>query len=191
MIGIDILIFSVAGISFLCAYWSGFTAEMTKIGAVVLSSVIGFWLWPFTSEFWQSLFANESVARFVGIAGMSSLLFILFRAAASKLQHWVRGGALKHIDSVLGGAFGFIRGFVCIVAVATGALIANPAKVEALADNSLFMPRVIKTATLVKEYVTDLTLKDLKKSREEMADQMEESQERVEHIVEKIEKKVD
>lgn len=191
MVGIDILICSVTAISFLCAYWSGFTAEMSKIGAVVLSSVLGFWLWPFTTDFWQSVFANESIARFAGIACMSFLVFVLFRAAASKLQHWVRSGALKHIDSVLGGIFGIVRGVIYIIIVATISLIANPKKVEALADDSLFMPRVIETAHFVKEYVTDMTFDDIEKSRKKMTAKIQENQERVENIVEKIEEKVD
>lgn len=137
---LDIILLAIVALNVITGFASGFTRVGIGFIAAVLGVLFGFWFYYIPAEWIRSMFGWERGASIAGFC----LVYMAF-AIAGALVGKILGKMLKVVglsffDRVGGAAFGFVRGAVFVIAVATVITAFSPQPPPRVIAESQVMP---------------------------------------------------
>lgn len=117
MSGIDYLILGIIVISAMIGIWRGFVREALSL----IVWVAAFWLayvWASTLEVMLvDLLADQAVRIIICFVVLFLMVHVAGFVLSRLLSSLIRSIGLKGVDRVAGAGFGFVRGFIAVVAL--------------------------------------------------------------------------
>jgi membrane protein required for colicin V production len=109
---IDWLIAAVILISVLAATAQGFLYEAFSLGGSVVAYVVAAWGYSRVAVWFAPYVASPWVANIAGFLAIF-VSIVLLAGIVGRIARWsASGSALRWVDRLLGGVFGFVRGIV-------------------------------------------------------------------------------
>jgi membrane protein required for colicin V production len=126
------------------AIFKGLTREIISMVALIAGFVLAAWYYPAPAKLLVQFARSETVADFVGFLVIFVGCLVLGALTALLVRRFVKMASLEWVDYLLGGVFGFVRGWaVCSVIVL--ALVAFPVQ-QSLVERSVFAPYLLAGA---------------------------------------------
>ena len=90
----------------------GFVKELLGLGSLVVGFLLGAWLYRPAAEPFKELVKSENAALFLGFSVVFLGTLLVGTLALWVAQKFIKFAKIQLFDRLLGGAFGFIRGWV-------------------------------------------------------------------------------
>lgn len=144
---LDYLILAILVVSTLTAFLKGFMRELISLASVLLGFAVAVLFYPRAAAWFAEYARTAAVANFLGF-----MILFLGGIAAGMAVSWLvnrflEAARLKGIDRLLGGVFGFVRGWL-IGAVLFLALTAFPFRLDSV-ERSTLAPYLLSAARVV------------------------------------------
>ena len=112
MMWFDLIVVLIMGSSLLLAAYRGFSQEMTTLGSLAVAGFLSFWL---AAPLGNILGISNSILLFgLLIILLFVVLFLLITGGLNiGIGHFI-GESRGKIDRILGGIFGFVRGWLIV-----------------------------------------------------------------------------
>jgi len=133
---LDFLFAGIVLISTICALRKGLVREIVSILSLVGGFVLAVFYYRVPAAMLADFTRTESVADFLGFLIVFLGCILIGIIAAFLINRFVKAASLKWIDRLLGGIFGFLRGWA-ISSIVVVALIAFPIRENVMARSFL------------------------------------------------------
>jgi len=146
---LDLLVIVILGASIASGFVAGFARVGIGFAAAVCGVLFGFWFYGVPAEWvhkWvHSVSASNLIAFFLILFG-----FLLAGALIGKLVAILfRWTGLSWLDRLLGGAFGFVRGALIVVALVAVLMAFVPKPMPNWMVNSVSLPYAIDASNMI------------------------------------------
>ncbi len=115
----DLLLLFIIGYSVVGGFLSGFAQVGIGFAATLIGILCGFWLYGIPAAWLHEYLRSETASNLLGFFFVFLLIVVAGRIIGrliAKIFKWV---GLSWLDRFLGAGFGFVRGVVAAVAIAT------------------------------------------------------------------------
>lgn len=147
---VDILTVLILAVSTGFALTKGLAREVISLIALIGGLFLAAFFYPVVGSRLAEVVRTEMIADFIGFIAIFAVTLIIGALAAFLVNRFVKMAALEWIDHLLGGLYGFLRGWA-VASVLVLALIAFPIRQNAVA-RSFFAPYLLagaRTAVLL------------------------------------------
>jgi len=141
---LDLFFAAIILISTGCAIWNGVAREIISLVALIGGFILAVLYYKIPAGWLVEHTRKESLAELLGFLIIFVGCILVGIIAAYIVNRFVKAASLKWIDRILGGIFGFLRGFV-ISSVIVVALIAFPIR-ENIMERSILAPFLLSGA---------------------------------------------
>ena len=156
---VDVLLLLVVGMSVL----SGFAAGFARVGVGFIATVVGifcgFWFYGLAAGYVLDYVSSRGVANLIGFFVVFLGIVVLGAIVGRLLAKFFKWIGLSWFDRLLGGAFGFVRGMLIVVALVTVLVAFAPTPPPKSITESKLMPYVIDASNFLAA-VTPHEIKD-------------------------------
>ncbi len=126
------------------ALTKGLAREVISLVALIAGFILAILYYPVTAHWFLEFSRNESVANLIGFMIIFLGCILIGAVAAFLVNRFVKMASLEWVDRLLGGLFGFLRGWA-IASIIILALIAFPVR-ENLVARSYLAPYLLAGA---------------------------------------------
>jgi membrane protein required for colicin V production len=109
---LDVIVAVVLLASIVLSFIKGFVRELLGLGSLVLAFLLGAWFYRPVSSLFIEVVKTENIALFLGFAVVFLGTLLAGTLALWMTQKFIKFAKIQWFDRLLGGAFGFIRGWV-------------------------------------------------------------------------------
>ncbi len=129
------------------ALTKGLVREVVSIVALLAGFILAVLYYPVTAAWFRNLLRTEALADLVGFLLIFAGCLMAGAIVSLLIKRFVKAASLEWIDRLLGGVFGFLRGWA-VASIIVLALVAFPVK-EKLLARSVLAPYVLAGARAV------------------------------------------
>ncbi|MFW6123749.1 MAG: CvpA family protein [Acidobacteriota bacterium] len=173
---LDVILLIILVITVILGIIKGLVRQLIGILAVIIGVILAMAYYPYVSQVVKPIFANESLAQFLGFLIIFVITLILGWVIARLFSKAMKG-SLKILNHLFGGGVGLLKG-VLICGIIVFALLVFPVQNNALEESEL-APYCLK----VTQAAVDLIPSELKdrfnKAYKEIVNKGEKNAERV------------
>jgi membrane protein required for colicin V production len=141
---LDIVFTGIVIISTVFALLKGLVREIISLVALLGGFILAMLYYQVPAALLADFCRNDSVANLLGFIIIFCSCILIGIIAAFLVNRFIKAASLKWIDRVLGGIFGFLRGWA-ISSIIVIALIAFPIR-ERIMDQSILAPFLLAGA---------------------------------------------
>jgi membrane protein required for colicin V production len=116
---LDFLLLAIVVWSVIGGFTAGFARVSVGFAATVVGIFCGFWFYRIPGSFLADYLRSATAANLVGFFVVFALVVLAGGVVSKVLSRMFRWAGLSWLDRLLGAAFGFVRGALLAVAVAT------------------------------------------------------------------------
>ena len=116
---VDIALAVFLAVSVIVGLWRGFVFELLSLAGWFAAYFVGLWLTPSFQHYVQLGAPGSTLNYGVTFACVFLLALVVWSLAARLVRALVRATPLSAVDRLLGAGFGFARGLVVLLVVAT------------------------------------------------------------------------
>lgn len=162
---LDFLCGSIIAVSTGFALTKGLAREIISLFSLGLGFILAVYGYRRTSLWFINFTRTESMAQLLGFLTIFLGVILLGALMAYMVNRWIKIASMEWIDRILGGIFGFLRGWA-VASIIVMALIAFPVR-ENLVGQSIFAPYLLAgargAALIVPKELKDRFYKGYKK----------------------------
>ncbi len=140
----DILFLAIILVSTGFALMKGLTREIISLVALAGGLILAALYYPVPARWFMDVTKTDAIANLIGFLLIFLSCLLIGAIAAFIVNRFVKMASLKWIDRLLGGIFGFLRGWA-VASVIALALIAFPVSQQPMA-RSVFAPYLVAGA---------------------------------------------
>ncbi len=144
---LDIFFAAILLISTVCALLKGLAREIISLAALICGFILAALFYRIPAGRLAEFSRTESVANLLGFLIIFFGCIVIGIIAAYIVNRFVKAASLKGIDRILGGIFGFLRGWA-VSSIVVIALIAFPVR-ENMMSGSFLAPLLLSSARTV------------------------------------------
>lgn len=141
---LDFLCGTIIAVSTVFALTKGLAREIISLFSLGLGFVLAVYGYRRTSLWFSDFTRTESMAQLLGFLTIFLGVILLGALIAYMVNRWIKIASMEWIDRILGGIFGFLRGWA-VSSIIVLALIAFPVR-ENLVGKSILAPYVLAGA---------------------------------------------
>jgi membrane protein required for colicin V production len=160
MTSFDWTVLAIVGFSTLFAFLRGVIREVIALAAWVVGFVAAIALSPMLGEALPDIAAHPAIRYLIAFALILIGTLIVGALVAWALSRVIRAVGLGFVDRFLGGAFGFARGLVVVLAFTVVAGLTDLPR-SAWWQNSAFAPPLVAGVETLKPWLPQLLVERL------------------------------
>jgi len=157
---IDVVLALVIASSVLAGFASGFARVAIGFAAMIIGIFCGFWFYGIVAAYVIDYVTLRAIADVIGFFVILIVVLVLGAVVGRILAKFFKWAGLSWLDRLLGGTFGFVRGFIIAAAMATVLLAFAPSPPPASVVDSKLLPYVV----YVSDVLAVLTPREIKDS---------------------------
>lgn len=138
---LDYIFVIIILVSVILALRKGLVRELISLAALIGGFLLAAFYHPVVARLFQDVAKTEAVANLLGFLIIFLAVLILGAIAAFLVNKFVKMAALEWMDRLMGGVFGFLRGWAVCSIIAL-AIIAFPVRQDLIA-RSVFAPYLL------------------------------------------------
>ena len=116
---LDYILIIIVGYSIVAGFLAGFARVGIGFAATLFGILFGLWFYRMPASWLQEYVRSASAANLLGFFLIFAGIVILGGFLGKVLSNIFKWAGLSWLDRFMGGAFGFVRGMVLSVAIAT------------------------------------------------------------------------
>jgi membrane protein required for colicin V production len=140
----DIVFAAIILASTILAMRKGLIRELISLVALIGGFLLAAFYYPVTAGWFMNIVRTEAIADLIGFLIIFLATLLIGAVAAFLVNRFIKMASLEFIDRLMGGVFGFLRGWAMASIIAL-ALIAFPVRPDVLAQ-SVFTPYLLAGA---------------------------------------------
>jgi membrane protein required for colicin V production len=109
---LDGILVVVLIVSVVLSVIKGFLRELLGLGSLVIGFLLGAWFYRPAADLFKGIVKSENIALFCGFSVVFFGTLLVGSLAIAIAQRLLKFAHVQWVDRLLGGAFGFIRGWV-------------------------------------------------------------------------------
>ena len=141
---IDYVFVVIILVSTFFALRKGLVREIISLVSLLAGFILAAFYYPTIARFFLEVARTEAVANLIGFLAIFISTLVIGAVAAFFVNRFIKMAALEWIDRLMGGVFGFLRGWA-ISSIIALALIAFPVRQDML-TRSVFAPYLLAGA---------------------------------------------
>ncbi len=171
---LDVLLGLILVTSIVAGFVAGFARAGFGFFAAIAGLVFGFWFYGIPGAWFHKFIPSQTVSN---VLGFFAVLFVFGLAGSllgklfAKLFRWT---GLSWFDRLLGGVFGFVRGWLIAAAFVTVLLAFTPQPLPNWMVNSVLLPYAARVSNMFAAMAPNAVQEAFHKSLEEIRKDWEE-----------------
>jgi len=109
---LDGIVVVILAVSIVLSIMKGFVRELLGLGSLVVGFLLGAWFYRPAAGLFKGVVKTENIALFLGFSVVFLGTLVVGVLAIWVAQKLIKFAKIQWFDRLLGGAFGFIRGWV-------------------------------------------------------------------------------
>ncbi|MFQ5382728.1 MAG: CvpA family protein [Dehalococcoidia bacterium] len=152
---LDLLILLAIGVITYSAYRSGFVRELVSLGAVILAIPIAGVLYDDMVPKVEPIVDDRRLASLISFLAILVAVIVAGQVAAHLLRRGVRLLNLGAVDSIAGGAFGFLKAILIIQSLLLALILFPRPDIRNSVDGSALATRMLDGSPLILLFLPD------------------------------------